>query len=124
TLLPRRGCTEEDAVPVHVFEAFAIVVPDGVERTGRAEPLTVPNKSLNVEQSVVVVRVDAGPVVNAGSDPGLEACVDERREIAVEAARLGVVGPGYGDGGVLEGLRHLLKQVRGVLCDVSPEEQL
>ena len=91
---------------------FAIVVPDGVELAGRAELLAVAGELLNVVEAVVVVGIDARPVVDAGSDPGLKAGVGEGRDEAVEALGLRVVLPGDGDGGLLEGLRHLLERGR------------
>ena len=80
--LPCGGGAEEDAVPVLVEEAFAVVVPDGVELAGRAELLAVAGELLDVVEAEVVVGVDDAEVVDAGRDPGLEAGVGERREEA------------------------------------------
>jgi hypothetical protein len=48
--LPCGGGAEEDAVPVLVDEAFAVVVPDGVELAGCAEALAVAGELLDVER--------------------------------------------------------------------------
>ena len=72
-LVPCGFGSEEDAVPVVVGEGFAVVVPDGVELAGGAELLAVAGELLDVGEGVVPVGIDAGPVVDAGGDPGL-AC--------------------------------------------------
>ncbi len=52
-LLPCGCGSEEDAVPVHVLEAFAVVVPDGVQLAVAAEALAVAGELLNVIEAVV-----------------------------------------------------------------------
>ncbi len=123
-VLPGGGGAEEDAVPILVEEAFAVVVPDGVEGAGGAEALAVADELLDVEQGEGVVGVDLAVVVDAGGDPGLEAGVGEGGEELVVAVGLGGVDPGDGDGGLLEAGRELLEEVGGVLGDVAPEEEL
>ena len=105
-------------------EAFAVVVPDGVQLAVAAETLAVAGELLNVIEAVDVVGVDAAPVVDAGGDPGLKAGVGEGLDVAVEAVGLRVVGPGDGDSGVLEGLGHGLDEVGRMVGDVAPEEEL
>ena len=67
--LPGGGCAEEDAVPVLVDEALAIVVPDGVELAGCAQALAVAGELLNVVEREIVVRVDEAEVVDARARP-------------------------------------------------------
>ena len=62
--------SEEDGVPVGVEEGLAVVVPDGVELAGGSELLALRGELLDVGQGVVPVGIDAGPVVDAGGDPG------------------------------------------------------
>ncbi len=123
-VLPAGGGAEEDAVPVLVDEALAVVVPDGVEDAGRAEALAVADEPLDVFEGEGVVGVDLAVVVDAGGDPGLEAGVGEGGEELVVAVGLGGVDPGDGDGGLLEAGRKLLEEIGRVLCDVAPEEEL
>ncbi len=123
-LVPCGFGTEEDAVPVVVGEGFAVVVPDGVELAGGSEFLAVVGELLDVGEGVVPVGIDAGPVVDAGGDPGLEVGVGEGRDEAGEAAGLRVVLPGYGDGGVLEGVGHGFEERGFFVGDVTPEEEL
>src|SRR6185437_8504445 len=106
---PRGGGSEKNAVPVHVIEALAVIVPDGGERSGRAKALAVANETLNVEQRHIVVGIDARPVIDSWRNPSLEARVGEWREITIETARFWIVGPRNGNRCILEGLRHFFE---------------
>ncbi len=116
--LPCGHCAKEHAVPVHVEETFAVVVPYGGERAGRAEPLAVANKSLNVPERGFCHGVDFVPIGVAGRNPGFDAVFGEWLDHFVEADGAPVV-PGHGD--------HVLRQaghrVRIGVADVAPEEQ-
>ena len=121
--LPGGGSSEEDSVPVVGGEGFTVVVPNGVELAGGADFLAVAGELLDVEQAVVVVGVDAGPVVNARGDPGLKAGVGVGLEVLQKAVRVGVVLPADGDGVALELRGHGLEEVGRILRDVTPEKE-
>ena len=78
---------------------------------------------LDVVERVVGVGPDRGPVVDAGGDPGFDAGLGERRDVACEALG-GVRGvdPGYGDGVLLEGGGEGFEEVGAAFSDVAPEK--
>ena len=71
---------KQHAVPVHVEEAFAIVVPDGVDAAGGAQPLPVANKALDVPERGFGNGKDLVPVGVARRHPGLNAGLGERAQ--------------------------------------------
>ena len=71
--LPGGGGTEEEGVPVVVGEGFAIVIPGGGEDAGGVLAVAFCDELLDVDEGVVEVGPDGGPVVDAGGDPGLDA---------------------------------------------------
>ena len=75
-----------------------LVVSQNPADVAALSALPLNGELLDVGEAVVVVGIDARPVVDAGSDPGLETCVGKWGEIAVEATRLGVIDPGDCDG--------------------------
>jgi len=115
--LPACGGTEDDAEPILVEEAFAIVVPDGVEDAGGAEALAGFDEAGDVVEGIVAERVDEAPVGVAGGDPGFNAGLFEGEDVVVVAVFV-PVDPGdrdhvfgeMGDGGGVAG------------GDVAPEE--
>src|ERR1019366_10422620 len=115
---------EEDPVPVVVGERLAVVVPDSVELASDAELLALESELLNVDEGVIVIWIDAGPVIDAWGDPGLHVGVGERGNPGGVAFGLWVVLPGNGDGGFLEAVGELFDETRIVHGDVSPEEEL
>lgn len=117
TGLPGSGRSEEDAVPVFIEDALAIVVPHGVQHAFRAEPLAVAHKVLDIDEANVAVRIDAAPVVDAGGDPDLHTGAVEGLNVFVEVG-FRVVDPGnadhvFGQGG---------DEIRVVPGEVAPEE--
>ena len=116
--LPRGHGTEEHAVPIHIEEAFAVVVPHGGERTSRSQPLPVANESLNVPERGFGHRIDLVPIRIAGRNPGFDSVFCEGLDHFVEAAGAPVI-PGHGD--------HVFGQRgNGVgigVADVAPEKQ-
>ena len=85
--LPRGHSAKQHAVPIQIEEAFAIVVPYGGERAGRAQPLPVANKSLNVPERSFGHGIDLVPIRVAGRNPGFDAVLGEGLDQLVEAAR-------------------------------------
>jgi hypothetical protein len=122
--VPRGFGAEEDAVPVVVGKSFPIVIPDGVELAGGPELLTLRGELLDVCKALVVVGIDARPVIDAGGDPGLDMSVGKRSDEAREAFRMGLVLPGNRDGVLFEVIGELLQEGGIVHGNVSPEEQL
>ena len=116
--LPRGHSAEEHAVPIHVEEAFAVVVPHGGERAGRSQPLPVANESLNVPERGFGDGIDLVPIRVAGRDPGFDAVFGEGLDHFVEAAGAPVI-PGHGN--------HVFGQggdgVGIGVADIAPEEQ-
>src|ERR1700733_14992086 len=64
--LPGRGCAEQYAVPVLLKQAFAVIVPGGVEHSSAVSRLPVADKTLDVAQCGVVVWIDASPIADSG----------------------------------------------------------
>ena len=54
--LPRGHRAKQHPVPIHVEQAFAIVVPYRGQRAGRAQPLPIANKPLNIPQRRAIRR--------------------------------------------------------------------
>ena len=116
--LPACCGSEENAEPVLIEEALAVVVPDGGELAGAAEALAGFDEAGDVVERDVAEGIDLPPVGVAGRDPGFDAGVFEGQNVAVVAVFV-PVDPGDGDhvfgdagdgGGVGGG-------------DVAPEEQ-
>ena len=53
--LPCGGGAEENSVPILVEEALAVIVPDGVELSGRAELLAVAGELLNLGRAMLLL---------------------------------------------------------------------
>src|SRR5271155_6090220 len=64
--LPAGRRSKEHAVPILLKQPFSVVVPDRVEHAGAMGGLAVADEALNIAQRVVVVGVDAVPVVHSG----------------------------------------------------------
>ena len=113
------GCgAEENAEPVLVVEAFAIVVPDCHELAGAAEALAGGDEARDVVEGGAFDGEDLTPVGVAGSDPGFEALLLEGQDVVVVAVFV-PVDPGDGD--------HVLGDAGdggGVgVADVAPEDE-
>ncbi len=123
-LLPSRRRPEQHAVPVHIDQALAIVIPDRGQLPRRPQPLTVPHKPLNVRHPHHKVRKHPRPVVHARRHPRLKTRCPERSNVPVKPIRMRVVLPRNRDRLILEALRHRLHQVRRVQGNIAPEQQL
>src|SRR3954471_18100545 len=75
TLLPRGGRSEQITVPRLIEQRFAVVVPRCVDHSRGAESLAVAHETLDVEERVGVVGIDAVPAAHAGRHPGLHSHV-------------------------------------------------
>ena len=91
--VPRGFGAKEDAVPVVVGKSFTIVIPDGVELAGGAELLTLRSELLDIRKALVVVGIDARPVIDTGGDPGLDMSVGKWSDERSEAFRMRVRTP-------------------------------
>src|SRR5215831_21200395 len=60
--LPRCRSSERHAEPVLVENALAVIVPNGVQHSLRAELLAIAHKRADVSKRLVVVGVNAAPV--------------------------------------------------------------
>src|SRR5258708_17026287 len=75
--LPSRGCSEENAEPILVEDALAVVIPYGRELSCASQPLACLDKARNVVQGDVAERIDLPPISIARSDPCLHPTVLE-----------------------------------------------
>ena len=120
--LPGGGGAEEDAVPVHVGERLAVVVPERVELAGGAVFLAVAGELLDVFEHHGLVGIDLAVVVDRRRNPRFDTGVDVRLQDVGKAVRRRRVAPRHRDSLILEALRQGLQQGRGALRDVAPEE--
>src|SRR5690348_8960520 len=77
SVLPRRSRPEHDAIPTHLKQRFAIVIPSRVQHPERARGLTIAHEVDDVLRSRIDVWEDLVPAADTGTDELLQTRILE-----------------------------------------------